>query len=140
LVASNLFYTIFEPKHFLRDKKSIAQLIAYSRGDACVMFLPIHPIFCFDATRLYSYWQYIFCVTYNVVRDDAKTGNIARTLLANPPAVILAELDKRDFMLDLFLRGLIMKEEYRPLKALFDDKYTVKEIGEIKYYIRNDRL
>jgi len=129
-----------ENSFFGKDKQSVAQLLAYSKNDTCVVLLPYHPIFCFDATRLYSSWQYVFCDNYKDVREDALTKDITQTLLTNPPAIILARLNKRDLMLNLYLKGLIREKDYRPLKALLDERYTIKEIGGVEYYIRNDRL
>ncbi|MEI8176496.1 MAG: hypothetical protein WCG78_06475, partial [Candidatus Omnitrophota bacterium] len=60
LIGPPLIFTIAQRENgFARDKEVIAGLIKYTRGDTCVAFLPLHPIFSHDATRMYSTWQYV---------------------------------------------------------------------------------
>jgi hypothetical protein len=56
------------------------------------------------------------------------------------PAVIIRAVDKKDIALDLFLKYLISEEEYGKIRALLVRDYTIKKIGDTKYYIRNDKL
>ena len=141
LLMPNIMYAKGHRKTYLsEDKRVISKLIKYCAGDRCLVLLPLHPVFSFDATRLYSDWQYYFVDSYPSVRKDAKNKNIVRSIINERPAVVLYSYQKKYLLLDLFLKGLISKEDYKILNSLFNESYTTRCIGGVRYYIRNDKL
>jgi len=124
--------------YFSNDMQEVSGLINYANGDTCLVILPLHPVFSYDATRLYSYWQYYLLDKFPAIRKDA--GNIARVILASPPAVVMCRIYSKDFLLELFQKQMITAGEYGKLVSLFKDKYTIKLIAGKRYYVRNDRL
>jgi hypothetical protein len=77
LLAPGLVQIIkYRKGDFYKDRMEIAQLLKYSSGDTCLAILPLHPIFCLDATRLYSRWQYAFFMDkFPQVKEDAERKN-----------------------------------------------------------------
>jgi hypothetical protein len=141
LIAPNLLTVAGYTKiHFYEDKKVISKLMAYAGSNTCFLILPLHPIFNRDATRLYSDWQYYFAAIHWKVKKDAKSEDIAGAIVNYRPAVILYRYNGRLFVFDLFLKDLISQEDVTRLISFLRSNYTVKRIGEEKYYIRNDRL
>jgi hypothetical protein len=141
LVGQNLIRAITHRNtYFSEDKKEISELIKYCKGGACLIILPLHPIFSYDATRLYSYWQFYLMDEFSSIREDAKNKDIARVIINERPAVVMYKFYKRDFLLELFQKKLITALDYKKLVSLFKENYTVRQIGRRQYYIRNDRL
>lgn len=143
LLLPNIMYARPHYGHttlFSEDKKAIARIMEYCRGDSCVVLLPFHPVFVRDATRLYSSWQFYFVNNFFSVKDDAIREDIAVQIMTKRPAVVICRYNKRDFILELFQKKLIQAEDYKKLVSLFKENYTVKQIGEDSYYIRNDKL
>jgi hypothetical protein len=122
----------------------LARLIALCRNDTCLVLLPHHPIFCLDATRLYSTWQYEYAKDFDQVRQDL--AGLATDVLKRKPALIthdvstLMGIDKGDELFhDMLKRGLITQADYDRIQVMLSADYTIEEIGGWRYYVRNDR-
>lgn len=115
-------------------------MIRYCAGDTCVLFLPRHPVFCLDATRLYSDWQYRFLDQYVSAQEDAKESSIVDDIIGRRPAMVVFRYKQQFFTIALFQKGLISEAECRKLGSFLRANYTVKSIGGDKYYIRNNKL
>ncbi len=122
------------------DKKAVAQLMKYCANEECVAFLSAHPIFSRDAIRLYSGWQYSFVSEYASVKEDVLRVPIARQIMRVRPAVVVCHYQRRDFLLELFQKGLISAFDYRKLGVFLKENYTQQRIGKEDYYVRNDKL
>jgi hypothetical protein len=141
LILPNIYLTrVHDNGYFSDDKKAVARLLDYSRGDRCVALLPLHPVFVRDATRLYALWQFRFVDKHKIVRDDATCEDIARTIISSSPAVVTCRYGKRDFILELYQKKLISASDYKDLVAFLKESYTETTIAGCSYYIRNDRL
>ena len=112
----------------------------YCAGETCLVFAQLHPIFNYDATRLYSEFQYYWLDKFSSVKDDAESKNIAQAIINLRPAVVVCRFKKRYFLLDLFLKEIISKEDFENLNSLFKKNYTLEVIGYGVYYIRKDKL
>jgi hypothetical protein len=112
----------------------------YCAKDTCLTILPLHPVYAFDATRLYSFWQHYWLNKRKVIVNDLKDKNFAEQIISSPPALIMHTLNKKDIFLELFLLDLISSADYANLRALLKQNYAEEMIGGRKYYIRNDRL
>ncbi|MBM3252466.1 MAG: hypothetical protein FJZ11_06810 [Candidatus Omnitrophica bacterium] len=126
--------------YFNEDKKAISILMRYCGNNTCLVLIPYHPVFNHDVTRLYSSWQSIFISRFPSVKKDAESKNITEAILHSKPAVISYSFKGRTILLDLFLKELISKDDVNKLRPFLNENYTVKRIGEARYYIRNDRL
>jgi hypothetical protein len=141
LLLPNVHEALFSGKNtFFRDKKVVEQLRKYTGGETCVAVVPLHPIFARDATRFFSFSQYLFCDDSNLVRQDIIKNDMAARIIRLRPAVVVCRYYKRDFILDLFQKSLISAEDYKKLTLFLKENYTRKKLGEESYYIRNDRL
>ena len=136
------FITVWKYRNadFIKDKKAAGELMVYTRQEPCVLLLSVHPVFALDATRLYSAWQFDFSVLFPEVREDAMRPPIAEKIIASRPAVIQCRYKKRDFILELYQRKLVTASQYKELVAFLAANYTQKDIGELVYYVRNDKL
>jgi hypothetical protein len=138
LIAPNIFaVAYFRNGVYAKDKKTISELMQYCAQDTCVALMPMHPVFAFDATRLYSYWQYFYADSFSSVRQDMG-GAFAQRIMTLRPAVVLSRYQNNDFILELFQKGLISAREYKELVVFFRERYAQKEIGRERYYIRKD--
>jgi hypothetical protein len=124
--------------YFSKDMQEVSELINYTNGDTCLVILPLHPVFSYDATRLYLYWQYYLLDDFPAIRKDAK--NITQAIIDSSPAVVMYRIYGRNFMLELFQKKLITADDYKRLTSILKDNYTVKYITGKQYYIRNDKL
>jgi len=131
-----------EEASFSEHKKVISKLMEYCQGETCLVLLPLHPIFSYDATRLYSHWQYLFSDRILDLRVDINNKNIAQAIINSPPAVIEYKHPAADeiFIIDLLLKNLVSPQDLRKIRTFLGENYTVKKIGKSKYYIRNDKL
>jgi hypothetical protein len=134
-----------EETYFSEHKQVISKLMEYCQGDTALVLLPLHPIFCYDSTRLYSFWQFLTSNHISSLRDDIKSKDIAEAIINSPPAVIeykfsTYKYDGQIFILDLLLKKLVTSEDFKRIRSFLDENYTVKPIGNFKYYIRNDKL
>jgi hypothetical protein len=125
---------------YARGKNEIAEFMRYSSGGSVLTTLPHHPLFAFDATRVYSAWQFYYTDQYAKVREDARSGGFAKTLMDSCPAVISMTWSKRDFLLELVQRGLLTREDYSLLRRFLARDYGIRRIGEETYYVRKDKL
>jgi len=132
--------TFHNISYFSFDKKVIGQLIKYGAKDSCLTILPYHPIFSRDVSRLYSYWQFNLSEEFLELRDDIRSKDLAAEVRKLRPAVVLSVLDKREFLLELYQKMLISKQEYNDLNDFLQTGYTFKAIGKNGYYIRNDKI
>jgi hypothetical protein len=135
-----MYAGVYNKSYFSEDKKVISKLMEYSIGDTCLVILHLHPIFSYDATRLYSYFQYTYINEFPSMRKDLKSKDIAEGIINLKPAVILYKFNNRFFFLDLFQKGLISKEDYKDLIIFLQEYYELRLIGKNKYCIRNDKL
>jgi hypothetical protein len=141
LLAPNFMYAgVYNKSYFSEDKKVIAKLMEYSIGDTCLVILHLHPIFSYDATRLYSYFQYTYINEFTSMRKDLKSKDIAEGIINLKPAVILYKFNNRFFFLDLLQKGLISKADYKNLIVFLQEYYKLQSIGKNEYCIRNDKL
>jgi len=130
---------------FSKDKDLISQLLTYSKDESCLTLLPFHPVFCKDATRLYSYWYYYFAERFQSVREDATDYNIAEQLISSRPAVVVADISyewnkARHFLVDLLMKELVTEDDFNRLSVFFEEQYSLVTIGNNIYYIRNDKV
>jgi hypothetical protein len=125
---------------FFQTKETVSELMHYCSKDTCLVLFPSHPIFAKDATRFYSYSQYLFLKEFPCVKDDILRKDIVSQIESLRPAVVLCRYLGKDFLLELFQKDLIKAADYKKLVTLFRDNYTQKLIGNDSYYIRNDRL
>jgi hypothetical protein len=125
---------------FFESKKVIARLMNYCGSESCFTLVPFHPIFNFDATRLFLIWQRSFAMNLSSVKKDLMKSSIAADILAKRPAVIVYRIDGRLTVVDLLLNGWVSKDDYNKLLRFFEQEYTVEKIGKEKFYIRNDKL
>jgi hypothetical protein len=126
--------------YFNDDKKIISQLIKYCSQDSCLVILPYHPVFAYDTSRLYSFWQFVLIDQYQELGDQIKNKDIAQEVMRIKPAVVLSSVSGMNFLLELSRKALISRTDYSDLTAFFRAGYTIKDIGTKKYYIRNDKL
>jgi 4-amino-4-deoxy-L-arabinose transferase-like glycosyltransferase len=141
LITPNIVYTAnHRGSFFSKDKNVVAKLMKYCAKDTCLTILPLHPVYAFDATRLYSFWQHYWLNKRKVIVNDLKDKNFAEQIISSPPALIMHTLNKKDIFLELFLLDLISSADYANLRALLKQNYAEEMIGGRKYYIRNDRL
>ncbi|MDD2702638.1 MAG: hypothetical protein PHC33_01350 [Candidatus Omnitrophica bacterium] len=125
---------------FSENKKVIARLMDYCGDESCFAIVPFHPIFNFDATRLFLIWQRSFAMSLSSVKNDLLIRSIAADILNKRPAVIVYRIDGRLTVVDWLLNGWVSKEDYNKLLRFFEREYTVVKIGKEKFYIRNDKL
>ncbi|GEM_PF-910475 len=125
---------------YLTDRKTFSRLMDYCGEDTCLAFLPRHPIFAHDTTRLYSVWQYDFIDDFSALKNDALRTGIADKIITTRPAVVTCRYRNQDFLLDLFQKELITAADYKQLAEFFKENYAPRYIGKQKYYIRNDKL
>ncbi len=140
-LAQNFTYAgVYVRSYFSEDKKVVSELMEYSKGDTCLVILPLHPVFSRDATRLYSYFQYLFINEFSSMKEDLKSKDIAEAIINSKPAVITYKFKNKLFFLDLFQKGLISKKDYKDLLVLLEKYYKLQPIGRDQYYVRNDKL
>lgn len=125
---------------FSRDRETVSKLKDYCSKDTCFTIMPMHPVFAQDATRFYSYSQYLFVDESSLVKDDLMRKDIAAQIIKKRPAVITYLYQERDFILDLFEKGLIDAAGYKKLISFLEQNYTQKQVGKGSFYIRNDKL
>jgi hypothetical protein len=142
LILSPNIISVVTPKNNYTNanKAVIVQLMKYCADDACLVMLPYHPIFAYDATWLYSYWQFYYTDEFPEVKKEIINKNMCEQIKRSRPAVVACTLNKKDFLLELFQKGLISKEDYKNLATFLEANYTVKRIGKNRYYVRNDKL
>ncbi len=146
LLIAPSFITLMTPRDncFSNDKKVISKLMEYCGDDTCLVIVPLHPIFNYDATRLYLHWQYHdFANQFSSVRKDLRSKDIAGAIINLRPAVVLYKLKNSFFILQLYQKTLISKDDYGELASFMKENYTVKKLGEDdkhSYYIRNDKI
>jgi hypothetical protein len=130
----------YKRNDFSSDKKEISQLIEYCVDDTSFVILPYHPIFAYDATKLYSYWQLYYAGDFPEIRSEIMNQGVYNQVKRLRPAVVLCSLERKNFLLELFQKELISKGDYKKLASFFEANYTIKRIGKNRYYIRNDLL
>ncbi|HOW35062.1 MAG TPA: hypothetical protein PL155_01420 [Candidatus Omnitrophota bacterium] len=140
LIPGIMYVGEFCDKNFPQDKRAVVELMKYCKNDHCLVFLPLHPVFTYDATRLYSDWQYHYITRFSPLKQDAMRQGVLKEIMASRPAVVVCSFRKKDFVLDLFQKKLISAADYKELVLFFKENYTRKRIGQEKYYIRNDKL
>jgi hypothetical protein len=132
--------------NFSEHKKVVTKLMQYCQeGDTCQVLLPLHPIFNHDASRLYSYWQYLLSNRIPALKIDINSKNLAQAIIRARPAVIEYKFTTyryggQIFILDLLLKKLVTLGDYKKIQSFLKEHYTVKRIGAHRYYIRNDKL
>lgn len=126
--------------YFNGDKKAISALIKYSAHDTCLAILPYHPIFAYDASRLYSFWQFHLSGNYPEIKSEIISRGLAEEVRRSKPAVVLSIFNGRDFLRELFHKSLISQNDVYSLRDFFREGYTMKIIGKNAYFIRNDKL
>lgn len=124
-----------------RQKMVISRLMSLCEKDTSFTVLPYHPIFSYDATRLYAPWQYLFMEFGNkYVKEDATIKDIVKEIIAFPPAVISYNIWTVNNFENLKSKGLISDSGFNDLIGFVNKYYTVKEICGDKFYIRNDKV
>jgi hypothetical protein len=140
IIPNSILATTYINTFFDEDRKAISKLIDYSKNESCFVILNMHPVFAFDTTRLYSYWQYYLLDESSPVKGDIKSKNIAESIINLRPPVVMHTFKKKFFILDLFQKGVISAEDYKRLVHLFKNDYALVQIGRESYYIRKDKL
>lgn len=142
----------FEFTFWGKDRKVISRLIDLCKNETCFVFLPYHPICAYDATRLYGQWQVRFMELQkdNQVKEDIIKKDIVENIIASPPAIISFYCNRfdRDFnrpgskeiFNSLQVNGLISQDGYEKIKEFIEERYAIKEIDGVKFYIRNDKV
>jgi hypothetical protein len=139
LLAPNFIHASSHLRTVLReDKKVLSRLVGYCTGDSFVGILPMHPVFCRDATRLYSEWQFEYAYGFPEIKNDIRNPNIAEQIIASRPAVIQNTYRGRDFFLDLYQKNLISKKDIQRLSPFLVKEYRAARIGRDIYYVRTD--
>jgi hypothetical protein len=132
--------SIHKYSYFSADKKVISELIRYGAHDNCLVILPYHPIFAFDASRLYSFWQFRLSENYPELKEDITSKGMAQEVQRRKPAIVLGISDDKDFLRELLHNRLISRNDFNTLSIFFQTGYTIKIIGRNAYFIRNDKL
>jgi hypothetical protein len=122
------------------DKKTLSRLISYCTDSSFVGIVPMHPVFCRDATRLYSEWQFEYGYGLPETKKDIRNGDIAEQIMAVRPAVIQNTNRGSDFFLDLFQKNLVSKNDITRLSSFLAREYSSVRIGRNFYYVRRDAL
>ncbi|MDD5254550.1 MAG: hypothetical protein PHR11_00670 [Candidatus Omnitrophica bacterium] len=125
---------------FTHTKEIMVELSKYAAGDSCLTLLPYHPVFCRDATRLYSYWQFSLITRFPKLRSDVTDRDMGGQILAARPAVVQFSHTGRNFLLELFQKRLITGNDFKRIMTLLQKDYTLKWIGTNRYYVRKDKL
>jgi hypothetical protein len=137
----NIFSVLaLKKNYFSADKKIITQLMQYCAYGPCFTILPYHPIFSYDVARLYSNWQFRYSDDFPEIRNQIKNLGVYERISRLRPAVVMCSLNRRDFLVEIFQKSLISKDDYENLASFLEENYTAKGIGENRYYIRNDLL
>ncbi|MBN1913648.1 MAG: hypothetical protein JW788_04540 [Candidatus Omnitrophica bacterium] len=140
LLVPNITETRFHRyRDFSVDKKGIGQLLDYCKDDTCMLILPWHPVFCHDATRLYSSWEYVLAGGFPVVRSDIRRKNIAKYIMALKPAAISYMFYRKYLLIDMLQLKILRDEEFQSLKDFLNKNYTIQKVEKPLYYIRNDK-
>ncbi len=123
------------------DTRVLAQVMRWcGPQDTALVLLPYHPVFSFDATRLYSYWQFIFAGRVKDVTADIVGARFAAQVLGHPPAIIQHQVNGRSFLYELVAKGLITNADFTRLRSLILERYTVQRVGREWFYVRRDKL
>ncbi len=141
LVTPNMMWVCnTEKTSFFRDKLAVEELMRYCINDTCVVFLPIHPVFAFDATRVYSTWSFDYADIFICMGNDIGAKGVVSEIIHKRPAVIIRNFLEKDFILELFQKRLISAVDYKRLISFVQENYIQKLIGKERYYIRRDKL
>ena len=125
---------------FRLDKETVSKLQKYCAGETCFCVMPVHPVFARDATRFFTYSQYLFTDDFAIVKNDINRFDIIAQIIASRPAVITCVYQNRDLFLDLFEKGLISASGYGKFISFIKQGYTQSQVGSGIFYIRNDLL
>ncbi len=127
-------------KTYKDDKTTFLEINRYCSQESCFVLFPLSPVFAPDATRFYSYSQYLFLDDFPCVREDILRTDFVKEIIRKRPAVVTCRFLKRDFFLDLVDKKLVSPSGYKELTVFFKENYRQVEIGNGSYYIRNDKF
>jgi hypothetical protein len=127
--------------YYARVKGNIQTLKRIAGKDAVICTTPEHPITAPNAVYISTDWQYRFQLSAPGCRE--KLRNIVRDIQTKKPAVVINRITgwSRDpgFVGHLRNRGILSGDQAGVLRSYMESNYRLGRIGQIEYWIRNDR-